>query len=246
MLDINQDLLATLASAYNWKASLLVITVTVATVALARLVLFRIPAFAQTYAFNKSENRKKYKSKRMYPERISSSHKVAGATNAVFFLLVMPFITTFEAQPWWEILLHVFTILMVYDFFYYLTHRFLFHGQGFMRQVHAIHHQARNPTSLDALLLHPLEAFIGIALFIVVTAALSLVFGKFQVITMIATNIIYTQINSFNHVHMELDRQPYKLLNWIAHKHSIHHIDMHKGNYATITLFFDKVFGTLD
>lgn len=241
-----QELFTTILAAYNWKAALTVVVATVAIVAIARKILFSIPAFAETFAHNKAENRKKYKTKRLYPERISSSHKVAAATNGVFILLVLPFITTFESQPWWEVLLHVFTILMVYDFFYYLTHRFLFHGKGFMRQVHAVHHQARNPTSLDALLLHPLEAFIGIALFITVTVALVPVFGQFHVVTMIITNIIYTQINSFNHVHMELDRQPYKLLNWIAHKHSIHHIDMHKGNYATITLFFDKVFGTLD
>lgn len=241
-----QALFATIWQAYNWQAALVVVAAVVGTVAIGRKLLFRIPAFAETYAHNKAENRKKYKTKRMYPERISSSHKVAAATNGVFFLLILPFITTFEAQPWYMVLLHVFTILMIYDFFYYLMHRFLFHGQGFMRQVHAVHHQARTPTSLDALLLHPMEAFLGIALFIVVTSGLALAFGKFHVITMILTNIIYTQINSFNHVHMELDRQPYKLLNWIAHKHAIHHIDMHKGNYATITLFFDKVFGTLD
>lgn len=231
---------------YNWQASLAILASAVFIVAISRFLLFKIPAFSKSLDYNKEQNRQKYKTKRLYPERIKSSQKVALVTNLVFFIGIMPFIATFEIQPVWKIALHIFTILMVYDFFYYLTHRFLFHGKGFMRQVHAVHHQARNPTSLDALLLHPLEAFIGIALFITVTVALVPVFGQFHVVTMIITNIIYTQINSFNHVHMELDRQPYKLLNWIAHKHSIHHIDMHKGNYATITLFFDKVFGTLD
>lgn len=231
---------------YNWQASLAILVASIGIVAIARFVLFKIPAFSKSYDYNKEQNRQKYKTKRMYPERIKSSQMVALATNLVFFIGIMPFIATFELQPVWKILLHILTILMVYDFFYYMTHRFLFHGQGYFRQVHAIHHQARNPTSLDALLLHPWEAFIGIALFIVVTTSLSLVFGHFHVITMVATLIIYSQINTINHVHLDLDRFPFKTLNWITHKHSIHHIDMHKGNYATITLLFDKMFGTLD
>ncbi|HEY9034180.1 MAG TPA: sterol desaturase family protein [Pseudomonadales bacterium] len=231
---------------YNWQASLAVLVGVVASIAIGRAVLLRIPAFADAYAHNKAENRNKYKTKRRYPERIKSSHQVALATNLFFVIAVLPFITTFAAHPVWKVLLDIVAILMVYDFFYYLTHRFLFHGKGYFRQVHAVHHQARNPTSLDALLLHPWEAFIGIALFIAVSAGLSLLTGPFHVVTMIITIVIYSQINSFNHVHMELDRFPYKTLNWIAHKHSIHHIDMHKGNYATITLLFDKLFGTLD
>lgn len=231
---------------YNWQAALAVVAGAVATVALARQVLLRIPAFAEAYAQNKDENRKKYKTKRRYPERIKSSQMVALATNVFYLLAVLPFIATFEAQPVWMVLVDIFAILMVYDFFYYMTHRFLFHGKGYFRQVHAVHHQARNPTSLDALLLHPWEAFIGIALFIVVSGGLSLVMGPFHVVTLIASMVIYSQINTINHVHLELDRFPYKTLNWIAHKHSIHHIDMHKGNYATITLLFDKLFGTLD
>lgn len=231
---------------YNWLASLTVLAGVFATIALARLVLLRIPAFAEAHAHNRAENRQKYKTKRRYPERIKSSQMVALATNLVFFVAVLPFITTFEAQPVWLVLVHIITILMVYDFFYYMTHRFLFHGKGYFRQVHAVHHQSRNPTSLDALLLHPLEAFIGIALFIVVSAGLALLMGPFHVVTMVVAMIIYSQINTINHVHLELDRFPYKTLNWVAHKHAIHHIDMHKGNYATITLLFDKLFGTLD
>ena len=52
----------------------------------------------------------------------------------------MPGRSTGDARParpsarlpvWWKLLLDCFVILMVYDFFYYLVHRFLFHDGGF-------------------------------------------------------------------------------------------------------------------
>lgn len=239
--------LSAIWEAYNWQASLTVLFGSIALVALARFVLLKIPALARTKAHNHEQNKIKYKTKRNYPERIKSSQKVALITNIVYFAAVAPFIATFDAQPVWKILLDIFLILMIYDFFYYLMHRFLFHGKGWFRQVHAVHHQARSPTSLDSLLLHPMEAFLGIALFMVVTGSLALIMGgPFHVVALLVSVIIYSQINTINHVHVELDYFPFKTLNWIAHKHSIHHIDMHKGNYATITLLFDKLFGTLD
>ena len=232
---------------YNWQASLAILVIVVATVAIGRFLLFKIPAFKQTLAFNKEENKTKYRNKKKYPHRIKSTQQVSLITNLVFFVAILPFIATFEAQPVWTILLNCVLILMVYDFFYYMTHRFVFHGQGYFRRVHAVHHQARKPTSIDSMLMDPMEAFIGIALFIVVCAAISIGMGEpLNIATYVITIVIYTQINQLNHVHVELDRSPYKTLNWIANKHAIHHIDMHKGNYATITLLFDRMFGTLD
>ena len=136
---------------------------------------------------------------------------------------------------------------MVYDFFYYLMHRFLFHGTGYFKRVHGVHHQARNPTSIDSLLLHPMEAFLGVALFMVTLVALGLITqGPFHVITLIISMTIYTQINQLNHVKMDLKGLPFGPFTWIADKHHIHHIDMSHGNYATITLLFDKLFGTYE
>lgn len=232
---------------YNWQASLATLAIVLATVTIGRFILFKVPAFRETLLKNKAENKVKYRNKKKYPHRIKSSQQVALATNFVFFVAVLPFFATFKTQSIWEILLNSFLILMVYDFFYYMTHRFIFHGKGYFRRVHAVHHQARKPTSIDSLLLDPMEAFIGIALFIVVTAAVSLLMAEpLNIATHVITVVIYTQINQLNHVHVELDRFPYKAVNWIANKHAIHHIDMHKGNYATITLLFDRMFGTLD
>ena len=232
---------------YNVIASLLTLASVVALIVAGRFLLFKIPAFAETYAFNKEENKKKYKGHEKYAQRLGTSNKVALVSNLVFLFVILPFFVTLEAQSLGKIALDIFLILMVYDFFYYVTHRFLFHGNGYFRKVHGVHHQARSPTSIDALLLHPLEAFIGIALFMLVIIALGLINGgPFSIVTMIITNLIYTQINQFNHVKTDWNSFPFKTLNWIAYKHSIHHIDMKQGNYATITLFYDKIFGTLD
>ena len=45
---------------------------------------------------------------------------------------------------------------------------------------------------------------------------------------------------------IDLHTFPWRTLNWIAIRHDAHHIDMHKGNYATITLLYDWLFGTLE
>jgi len=233
---------------YNWQASLTTLVITVGLVAIGRFLLFKVPAFEETRNHNRKENRLKIKSPK-YPGRLKTSHQVAFFTYLAFVLAILPFIATFESQPLWKIIGNVVVILMVYDFFYYLMHRFLFHGQGYFRQVHAVHHQARktNLTSIDALLLHPWEAFLGNALYIMVTVAFCLVTGHaLHVASLIISILIYTQLNQINHVNFPKNGFPEKLLHWIGDKHSLHHIDMHHGNFATITLLFDKMFGTFE
>jgi sterol desaturase/sphingolipid hydroxylase (fatty acid hydroxylase superfamily) len=233
---------------YNWLASLVSIVVTIALVTLGRKILFGIGPIARTHEANKQENRIKIKTEK-YQGRLSTSNQVALATNLFFFIVVAPFITTFDSQPWWRLLVDVFVILMVYDFFYYWMHRSVFHGQGYFRKVHGVHHQARQAqmTSLDSLLLHPWEAFLGIALYMVVTTVYCLAADvQMHVVTVIVTTIIYTQINQLNHTKMNLDYFPFRYLNYASERHSRHHIDMHHGNYSTITLFFDWLFGTYE
>lgn len=183
-----------------------------------------------------------------YHHRVKSSQKIGLGFTLGFYLLVLPFIVTLQAQPAWKILLDVILILMIYDFFYYLMHRFLFHGQGYFRRVHAVHHQARSRvSSIDSHLLHPWEIFLGIALFYVVTVSMALVSGEpFHFATIVITSVVYTQLNQINHCRIDLDSAPWRTLNWIAMKHDAHHLDMHKGNFATITLLYDWLFGTIE
>ncbi len=232
---------------YEIVPSLVVLAGVVGLMVFIKMVILKIPPFNQTHAFNKEENKKKWRAKDIYKLRVKTSEQVSLYTNLVFFVAILPFFATFESQSIGKIALDIFLLLMIYDFFYYLMHRFLFHGNGYFKRVHGIHHQARKPTSVDSLLLHPVEAFLGVALFMVTLVALGLITQEpFHVITLIISMTIYTQINQLNHVKMDLVGFPFGALTWVADKHAIHHIDMSHGNYATITLLFDKMFGTYE
>ena len=76
--------------------------------------------------------------------------------------------------------------------------------------------------------------------------ALSVIMGPFNIITIVTTFVLYYQLNQINHTYVNLPYFPFKTLSWITAKHHVHHENMHKGNYATITLLYDKLFGTLD
>ncbi|MEM8496561.1 MAG: sterol desaturase family protein [Pseudomonadota bacterium] len=234
---------------YDWMSGLITVALIIGLISLGYQIVFRIPAIAKTRKINNEQNKDKWRNKgHKYQHRVKSSQQIGLGFTLFFYLLVLPFIVTTEAQSVWAVLLDVVLILMVYDFFYYVTHRFLFHGQGYFRRVHAVHHQARSRvSSIDSHLLHPWEIFIGIALFYVVTVSMALIQGHpFHVSTIVITTIIYTQINQMNHCRIDLDGAPWEAINWIAMKHDAHHLDMHKGNFATITLLYDWLFGTLE
>lgn len=229
---------------YDWQATLiLLVTLTVVTVT-GNFLIKRIRAFDGMRDINREEDKRKIAQDK-YPPIVASTRKIGGITNLVFYALVVPFIVTANAQPLWKILIDIVAILMVYDFFYYLTHRFVFHGNGYFRKVHGLHHQARKPTHIDAYYVHPLETFIGIALFMGSAALLGIFMGPFHVATLAVCVLVFQNLNVINHCHIRMDSFPGKTLSWISVKHANHHKDMQQGNYATITLLYDKVFGTL-
>lgn len=231
---------------YNWLASFASLGLTLIIVAMGRWIVFKIPAIKETQQKNKQVDKTKYKNERYQP-RIKTSQRIGLGTNLFFFIFIAPFFITLETQSIGRILLNVVVILLVYDFFYYLTHRFLFHGNGRLRKVHAVHHQARRPTTIDSYLLHPAEAFIGIGLYVITIVSVSLAMGgPFDVASIVLTMVIYTQLNQINHVHIDLHYFPFNTLSWIADRHAAHHVDMHRGNYSTITLLYDKLFGTFE
>ena len=242
---MEQSLLQSIFAHYNWQGALLALAGIVVVTRVGKFLVFRVSALQQMRALNRERDKQKW-AKPKYPPVVRANQKVGLWSNVVFFGLMLPFFVTLQTQSVGTVLLDIFIILMFYDFFYYLTHRFWFHGNGRMRQVHAVHHQARNPTYLDAHYVHPLETFIGLALYMGSIAVLAPVLGPYSVITIVVTFVIFTNINIINHTHVELDYFPFKTLTWITKKHHVHHENMHKGNYATITLLYDRLFGTLD
>ncbi|MBU6269146.1 MAG: sterol desaturase family protein, partial [Sphingomonadales bacterium] len=167
----------------------------------------------------------------------------------VIFGLILPFCLTLDAQPWWQILRDCFVILMVYDFFYYLVHRFLFHDGGFgpgpLLWVHAYHHRQKNPCRNDGSYIHPIEVALGLGLYTACIFVLSRFMGNFHVMTIIVTWFTFSEINQHNH-DLWSDKFPIRYLNTMSVMHHNHHARFTGGNFATISLLYDWIGGTLD
>ncbi len=231
---------------YDWKAALTFFGVLVATSIALKFLVFRVPAFAQMRDANQAVDKTKLE-KDSFRAGVKASSNAGLYTNLAFYLTILPFCISFDARPLWRHAVEIMAVLLVFDFMYYLTHRFLFHGT-LLRKVHSLHHQARKPTYIDALYVHPLETFIGLALFLgsipIVAAATGTTLNAFS---MVIATLIFTQLNTLNHVYTSLPaRFPFTVVDYITGVHAAHHVDMNQGNYATLTMFYDKLFGTFE
>lgn len=238
-----------LVDAYQWKLSLYAGLGILAVVVVLKVIARIEPTFRAAGDLNNSTYRKKME-KAFYSENQKWNQKWGLFFIAVIFGGILPFCLTLEAQPVWEMLLDMVVILMVYDFFYYLTHRFLFHDSGFfggpLMWVHAVHHRQHNPCRQDSSFIHPIEVAIGLGLYVATIFGLTFVLGNFHVVTLVVTWVAFNQINLHNHDLWEADKFPFRYLNTMSVMHHNHHARFTGGNFATITLLYDWMFGTLD
>ena len=113
--------------------------------------------------------------------------------------------------------------------------------------MHALHHQARTPTHVDALYVHPLETVIGLVLFLGSIPLVALLAGgPLHAVSMAVATLVFTQVNQLNHTFVDLPRFPFRALDTLTSLHAAHHVDMNRGNYATLTMLYDWLFGTLE
>ncbi len=232
----------------NWLLSLYVFVSALAIFIAGGYLLVLSPALKQTQKLNVEAAGERV-TRSYYPPIQKRSRFWGMMTQLFVFLLVIPFSVTSGPQPWWEIFLDIFIILMVYDFFYYLLHRFVFHDGPLgapLKWVHAVHHQMKNPCRMDSAYLHPIETCLGIALYAATIGLLALIMGQFHVASVIVTFVAFSAINQHNHDLMEVDRFPFKYLKYMSDMHHVHHARFVGGNFATISLFYDWLFGTLD
>jgi sterol desaturase/sphingolipid hydroxylase (fatty acid hydroxylase superfamily) len=239
----------TVLAGYNWQLSLAVI-VLVAIISRLGLMVFRlVPDQAESERLNveAAEQRKRRDS---HGEILRRSYFYVYLTMFVNFALIVPFTVTLETQSWWKYPLDAFIILMTYDFFYYLVHRFLFHDNGILRgpllQVHAVHHRIHNPCRADSAYLHPLEAVAGTALYSLTILLLAVLMGRFHVGVLAFTFIAFSAINQQNHNLWVAEPKRFKYLGYMSRMHHHHHAVFTGGNFATITTFYDWLFGSLD
>ncbi len=102
------------------------------------------------------------------------------------------------------------------------------------------------PCRLDSSYLHIIEPIIGAGLFGATIGLLGWLMHDFNVFTILAASIAFAEVNLHNHDRMETDRFPYKYLKYASDMHHVHHKRFDSGNFATITLFYDWLFGTYD
>ncbi len=133
----------------------------------------------------------------------------------------------------------VLSILLVYDFAYYWLHRVMHTTRG-MRWVHGRHHEVRNPTAMESFYLTPIEMFAGLGLLCGVTSLL----GPVSMYSFVAVFFIHSTLNIT--VHSGLASA--SLLLWpvdrLTQKHYLHHAGSYDNNYASLTPFWDNLFGT--
>lgn len=243
------SLFASIIEHYHWQLSLLTGAGIIATTLIGKQLLLLIPTIKQAQTLNKDAADKKMQRK-VYSDNQKWNHKWAALYLIVIFGGILPFCLTLETPTWWKFLLDIFVILMVYDFFYYLTHRFLFHEsngvKGPLMWMHAVHHQQNNPCRLDSSYIHPLEVALGLGLYVATIFVLSRFMGEFHVVTIIVTWVTFSEINLHNHDRWESDRFPFKYLNYMSVMHHNHHVKFTGGNFATISLLYDWMFGTYD
>lgn len=230
---------------FNWLAGLVLFGAVFLVMRLGPFLAFKVPALQRAREQNREQDKLKMADED-YRSVVHASMRVGLVTNVIFFLVLVPFVITLEATPLWRCLVDVVIILLVFDFFYYWAHRSLLHGVPYFARIHSVHHRARKPTYIDAIYVHPVETFIGQALFIGSAVGLGALFGPFHVGSVAIAYLIYVEINQINHTSVDLPYFPFKYIDYATTKHAIHHINMSKGNYATITMIYDYAFGTLD
>lgn len=131
-------------------------------------------------------------------------------------------------------------MLFLYDFLYYLMHRFAFHQFGPLRAVHVVHHRVRHPHAVDSLYLHPVETLLGLVLLI----SCGLFVGPVAPLTFVVAFAVYSFLNILVHTGLDIPVFGLRALGYLARKHDIHHTSMKGGNYASLTPIFDRLFGT--
>jgi sterol desaturase/sphingolipid hydroxylase (fatty acid hydroxylase superfamily) len=231
---------------YDWMAALAFLATLVLLTWIGRFLAFKVPALQKMREMNHEVDREKLSRKR-FREAVKVNNRAGLITNLVFYFTILPFSVSLEARPLWRHAVDIVVVLAVFDFFYYLTHRFLFHGRGPLVKVHALHHQARKPTYVDALYVHPLETTIGLALYLLSIPLVGALTGApLNAYSMAVATLLFTQLNSLNHTYVNLPYFPFKAITYITQVHHAHHVNMDCGNYATLSMIYDKMFGTYE
>ena len=231
---------------YNWMAALAFLATLIVLTWSARFLAFKVPALQRMRQLNRGADREKL-SRNRYRNAVKVNNRSGLITNVIFYILILPFCVSLESRPFLRYVVDIVAVLAVFDFFYYLTHRYLFHGRGPLVKVHSLHHQAHTPTYVDALYVHPIETVMGLSLFLLSIPLIAVLTGApLNAFSMAVATLIFTQLNIINHTYVNLPGFPFKTLTYITQVHAAHHVNMDSGNYATLSMIYDRFFGTYE
>jgi sterol desaturase/sphingolipid hydroxylase (fatty acid hydroxylase superfamily) len=184
---------------------------------------------------------RKLRGMRLYP-RVLGNMIFSGALVFALVYGTRPWLVAEGEVGWGRMLLDALLVLLLYDFLYYWMHRVAFHQWGPLRKVHVVHHAVRHPHSIDSLYLHPVETFLGLALLV----TCGIIVGPLHAGTLVLLIAVHSSLNIIVHSGLDLPFFPFRIVSFLARKHDIHHTSMKGGNYASLTPFFDKLFGTAE
>jgi sterol desaturase/sphingolipid hydroxylase (fatty acid hydroxylase superfamily) len=197
-----------------------------------------------------------YHSKRFEAYRISlkESMKVPGPERLknIAFIAVLSLVAvvgmTFVIYPFTfhdhavsagRLVFEVLAILIVYDFAYYWLHRAMHTKKG-MRWVHGTHHEVHNPTAMESFYLTPTELFAGLGLLLACTWLV----GPVSIYSFAAVFFIHSTLNITVHSGLLSKRLLLWPIDHLTHKHYTHHAGNYDNNFASLTPFWDLLFGT--
>lgn len=243
---MDTSIFSTLVESYHGWLSLIMAVCVIAIPKILSMGLTKFGTFKEIHDLNKAAVDERSR-RPVWVKNQKWNRKWGAIFTLVIYVGIIPFVITDAPQPWWQYFVDIFVILMVYDFFYYMTHRFLFHDGGPLVWMHGVHHQQKNPCRQDSSYIHPLEVAMGLGLYVGTVFGLSFIMGDFHIVTLILTWIAFSEINLHNHDLQESGNNVVtRYLKYAADMHHNHHARFIGGNFATITLFYDWLFGTLD
>lgn len=169
---------------------------------------------------------------------INSAVSTAQVFGACF--LLKPWLISEGTPQAWEVVLETGMVLLLYDFGYYLLHRFVFHQWSVGRRWHGVHHRVRSPFVGDSIYIHPVETVLGLSLFLLCVG----VVGPISVTSFGVAFFVYSAWNLFIHSAFHLPFFPFRGMSALVTHHDRHHDSMRSGYYASLTPIFDWLFGT--
>ena len=158
---------------------------------------------------------------------------------SVYLVLAYDWLIEDGSDGFWTIVGQILAVLLIYDFMFYWVHR-LFHVPFLMRHVHAVHHKVRFPKAVDDFDLHPVDSLWVTTLFFLSIA----IVGPLSPTAFVVTLLVYVFINNTLHSGLNLPHPCFKLTNYWARKHDVHHGTNLSANFGSVFPIWDMMFGT--